>query len=206
MIGIIAKLRTKDGQADAFAAQTSAMAKTVAAAEPENVFYNVYRPTDDANLFIALELYENPAAMEAHGETAHVAKSMETVPGMLEGDMDVDIVTLVYGGSTERILGGRGADVEIGVTAYCKIKPGTEADWEAVMREMVDATHANEPGNVFYGCFKTQNEGEYVFMERWASRAAVDAHGKTAHVAEIAPRFGPYNDGTPTITEYTMVQ
>ena len=206
MIGIIARLRTKPGQADAFAAQTSDMANTVASKEPENVFYNAYRDPADENQFVALELYENQAAVDAHGASDHVAKSMETVPGMLEGDMDVDIVTLVYGGDNKRILDGRGVDVEIGVTAYCKIKPGTEAEWEAIMREMVDATHANEPGNVFYGCFKTQKEGEYVFMERWASRAAVDAHGQTAHVAEIAPRFGPYNAGPPVITEYLMVE
>ncbi len=206
MIGIIARLRTKPGQADAFAAQTSTMAKTVAAVEPDNIFYNVYRAADDENQFIALELYENQAAVDAHGASDHVAASMETVPDMLEGDMDVDIVTLVYGGDESRILGARGADVEIGVTAYCKIKPGTESEWEVIMREMVDATHLNEPGNVFYGCFKTQVEGEYVFMERWATREAVDAHGKTAHVAEIAPRFGPYNAGAPTITEYLMVE
>jgi quinol monooxygenase YgiN len=206
MIGIIAKLRTKQGQAEAFAAQTSDMAKSVAAGEPDNVFYNAYRDANDPNRFVALELYENQAAVDGHRASAHVAKSMDTVPDMLEGAFDVDTVTLVYGGSTDRIRGGRGADVEIGVTAYCTIKPGTEAEWEAVMREMVDATHANEPGNVFYGCFKTEKEGEYVFMERWASRAAVDAHGKTKHVAEIAPRFGPYNAGTPTITEYEMVK
>ncbi len=206
MIGIIARLRTKPGQADAFAAQTSAMAKTVAAAEPDNIFYNAYRAAADENQFVALELYENQAAVDGHGASAHVAKSMETVPGMLEGDMDVDIVTLVYAGSEDSIRAGKGADVEIGVTAYCQIKPGTEVEWEAIAREMVDATRANEPGNVFYGFFKTQTEGQYVFMERWASREAVDAHGKTAHVAEIAPRFGPYNAGTPTITEYLMVE
>jgi quinol monooxygenase YgiN len=206
MIGIIARLRTKPGQADAFAAQTSEMAKTVAAAEPESVFYNAYRAADDENLFVALELYETPEAVDAHGASAHVAKSMETVPDMLEGDMDVDIVTLVYAGDTEKYQDKRGADVQFGVTAYCQIKPGVEAEWEAIAREMVDATRSNEPGNVFYGVFKTERDGEYVFMERWADRAAVDAHGKTAHVAEIAPRFGPYNAGPPVITEYKMVE
>jgi quinol monooxygenase YgiN len=206
MIGIIAKLRTKDGQAEAFAAQSAEMAMKVVAAEPENVFYNTYRDQNDPNVFVALELYENMGAVEAHRASAHVAKSMKTVPDMLEGGIDAYVVEMVYGGTNERILGGRGADVDIGVTAFCTIKPGTEAEWEAIMREMVDATHANEPGNVFYGCFKTENEGEYVFMERWASREAVDAHGKTAHVAEIAPRFGPYNASAPEITEYVMVK
>ena len=205
MIGIIAKLRTKEGQADAFATQSAQMAKTVAAKEPENIFYNCYRDQNDPNLFVALELYENPAAMEAHGASDHVAESMKTVPDMLDGDIDADIVTLVYAGDMEKFGNGSG-DADIGVTAYCSIKPGTEDDWEAIMREMVDATRGNEPGNVFYGCFKTQRDGEYVFMERWASREAVDAHGQTAHVAEIAPRFGPYNAGAPTITEYEMVK
>jgi len=56
MIGIIAKLRTKDGQAEAFAAQSAEMAMKVVAAEPENVFYNTYRDQNDPNVFVALEL------------------------------------------------------------------------------------------------------------------------------------------------------
>ena len=48
----------------------------------------------------------------------------------------------------------------IGVTAYCKVKPGHEEEFEAVARDMVDAVRANEPGNVFYGLFKTERPSQ----------------------------------------------
>ena len=95
MIGVIAKLRTKPDRAADFEAQTIEMAKTVAAKEPGCHFYNAYR-TDDPNVFVALELYEDQAAYDAHGASDHVAEAMQTVPDMLEGGMDVDVVTLVY--------------------------------------------------------------------------------------------------------------
>jgi quinol monooxygenase YgiN len=95
MIGIVAKLRVKPDRAEEFAAQTVALTKVVAAKEPGCVFYDLYR-TDDPAAFVALELYETQADVDAHGASDHVAETMKTVPDMLDGDMDVDILKQVY--------------------------------------------------------------------------------------------------------------
>lgn len=77
----------------------------------------------------------------------------------------------------------------IGCTARVWIKPGKEADFEAVAREMVDAVRAKEPGNIFYSLFRTERPGEYVFIERWQDREAEKAHQAADHVKVLIPRF-----------------
>jgi len=95
MIGIVARLQVKPDRAEEFAAQTVALTKVVAANEPGCVFYDLYR-TDDPAAFVALELYENQADLDAHRASAHVAEAMKTVPDMLDGDIEADILEQVY--------------------------------------------------------------------------------------------------------------
>jgi quinol monooxygenase YgiN len=94
-IAIVAKLRTRPGQAEAFEKQTVAMCQTVSEQEPGNIFYHLCR-TDDPDEFVAFELYEDQAAVEAHRASDHVAQSMKTVPDMIEPDIRVDILEQVY--------------------------------------------------------------------------------------------------------------
>ncbi len=95
MIGLIVKLRVKQGQGTAFAEHTARMSHTVESQEPGNVFYRGYY-TDDPDAFVALEAYEDQAAVDAHGASAHVAKAMETVGPMLDGDLEVVTLTQVW--------------------------------------------------------------------------------------------------------------
>jgi len=95
----------------------------------------------------------------------------------------------------------------LGTTVYFNIKPGREADFEAAARDMIDGVRANEPGAIFYSLFKSQRDGEYVFMERWADQAALDAHmAGPPHVAAIADRFMDCVIGDPNMTTYEMVE
>jgi quinol monooxygenase YgiN len=94
----------------------------------------------------------------------------------------------------------------LGVTVYFDIKPGREADFESAATEMIDAVRAKEPGAVFYSLFKSQAEGTYVFMERWADQAALDAHmDGPPHVAAVAPKFMDCIDGDPDMSVYEVV-
>lgn len=93
----------------------------------------------------------------------------------------------------------------IGMTARIKIKAGKEAAFEAVGREMVQAVRAKEPGNVFYGLFKTERRGEYVFIERWRDQAAIDAHMAAPHVTALMPRFADCMDGAAEMNRYEEI-
>ncbi|MBI1179019.1 MAG: antibiotic biosynthesis monooxygenase [Alphaproteobacteria bacterium] len=94
----------------------------------------------------------------------------------------------------------------IGVTARVKVKPGKEAAFEAFAKEVIDAVRANEPGNLFYSLFRTERQGEYVFMERWKDQAAVDAHGKAPHMKAALPRFGEFVDGPVELNQYEEIE
>lgn len=91
MIGVIAKLRVKPGQEGAFARQVAGMSHTVETKEPGNVFYRGYR-TENPQAFVALEVYKDRAALEAHGRSAHVAAAMPAVGAMLDGDVEVEVL------------------------------------------------------------------------------------------------------------------
>lgn len=95
MIGIIAKLRVKDGQGPAFAEHMAGMTHKVETNEPGNLFYRGYR-TGDPNLFVALEVYQDEAAVEAHRTSDHVAAAMGNVGPMLDGDLEVDMLEQVW--------------------------------------------------------------------------------------------------------------
>lgn len=95
MIGVIAKLRVKPGQGPAFQEQVAGMTVKVEGNEAGNLFYRGYH-TDDPEAFVALEAYQDQAALEAHRTSDHVAAAMPVVGGMLDGDLEVDVVEQVW--------------------------------------------------------------------------------------------------------------
>lgn len=95
MIGVIAKLRVKPGQGAAFQEQVAGMTTKVEGNEAGNHFYRGYR-TEDPDAFVALEAYQDQAALEAHRTSDHVAAAMPVVGAMLEGDLEVDVVEQVW--------------------------------------------------------------------------------------------------------------
>lgn len=95
MIGVIAKLKVKAGMGPAFAAQVARMSRTVETAEPGNVFYRGYH-TEHPDRFVALEVYRDRAALDAHGKSPHVAAAMPEVGQMLDGDLSVEVLEQVW--------------------------------------------------------------------------------------------------------------
>jgi quinol monooxygenase YgiN len=58
------------------------------------------------------------------------------------------------------------------ILAHIEIKPGTEAQWEAIMSDMVSHTFAHEDGVLRYEYFKGQSPLHYYcllsFEDKWA--------------------------------------
>lgn len=86
----------------------------------------------------------------------------------------------------------------IGVIATLKVQADKAAEFEAAFGELVAAVRANEPDCAFYGLHK-RGPGDYVVLERYNSKAALDAHGKSAHFAAAMPKLAPFMAGAPSV-------
>jgi quinol monooxygenase YgiN len=83
----------------------------------------------------------------------------------------------------------------IGIVATLRIKPGMEKDFEAVAKELVAKVHANEPGCKLYALHHGEAPNTYVFMERYADQAAVDAHRATDYFKALGKKMGEFMEG-----------
>jgi quinol monooxygenase YgiN len=83
----------------------------------------------------------------------------------------------------------------IGIVATLRIKPGMEKDFEAVAKELVAKVNANEPGCKLYALHHGEAPNTYVFMERYADQAAVDAHRATEYFKALGKKMGEFMEG-----------
>jgi quinol monooxygenase YgiN len=83
----------------------------------------------------------------------------------------------------------------IGIVATLRIKPGMEKDFEAVAKELVAKVKANEPGCKLYALHHGEAPNTYVFMERYADQAAVDAHRATDYFKALGKKMGEFMEG-----------
>ncbi|ACB95945.1 putative quinol monooxygenase [Beijerinckia indica] len=80
---------------------------------------------------------------------------------------------------------------EISLVAIVTAKPGTEAQVQAAIGQVVEPSRA-EAGNISYIPHRDlDNPARFVFVERWASRAALAEHEKTAHFQAFAGTVVP---------------
>ncbi len=93
----------------------------------------------------------------------------------------------------------------LAAVATLKVKPGTEAEFEAVAQEMVAAVKANEPGCLLYILTRSPEPQTYVMLERYVDQAASDAHVASAHFREIGPRMGPFLAARPESLRLTQL-
>ncbi|KWE49235.1 antibiotic biosynthesis monooxygenase [Burkholderia ubonensis] len=71
---------------------------------------------------------------------------------------------------------------EIAVVALIVAKPGEEEKLRVALEGIVEPTR-NEPGALQYDLHRDLKEpARFVFVERWASEAALAAHAGSAHI------------------------
>lgn len=79
---------------------------------------------------------------------------------------------------------------EIVVVAHVRAKEGRGAEAEALLTGLIGPTH-NEDGCIVYALHRdVANPDHLVFVERWASREALDAHSKAPHL-QLLKDVGP---------------
>lgn len=80
----------------------------------------------------------------------------------------------------------------IAVVARLVCVEGQQDAFEAAMAELAAEVRAAEPGCLLYQVFRKEGSAtEYCVLERYVSREAFEAHGRTPHFLRIAPRLAP---------------
>jgi quinol monooxygenase YgiN len=94
---------------------------------------------------------------------------------------------------------------EVVVVGSFKAQPGKEAEALQAFKDLVAPTHA-EDGCILYALHQGADDpSQLVFIERWASREALDAHLKTPHIAAVLERVEELFGHSGTITVYNAV-
>lgn len=73
-ITMVARIRAAKGKGDALAALLTEQAGVIRKAEPGCLAYRLHRSTEDPELFVFYEIYENAAALEVHRNSPHIAR------------------------------------------------------------------------------------------------------------------------------------
>ncbi len=94
----------------------------------------------------------------------------------------------------------------IGLVAKIKVKEGMQAQFEETAKRLVAAVRAGEPGCKLYALHRSEEPLTYVFMERYADQAAVDAHRASEHYKTIGREMGQFMDGRPELLRLTEVE
>lgn len=94
----------------------------------------------------------------------------------------------------------------IGVTAKLTIAPGKEAAFEETAKALVSQVNTNEPGCLMYELYKSPTDPSiYIFLEKYADQAALDAHGKIDYFLAAQAPLGACLGGAPDIQVFEAV-
>ena len=75
------------------------------------------------------------------------------------------------------------------LTAMVKAKPGQEDAVKEVLVALVEPTR-KEPGCLCYNLHESKSDKtQFMFYEQWASKEAIDAHGKTPHMKALGGKL-----------------
>ncbi|HEY0105099.1 MAG TPA: putative quinol monooxygenase [Rhizomicrobium sp.] len=70
-VGIVATVKIKEGTNEAFEAAARELMAAVRANEPGNTFYQFCRSKADPTIYVAMEIYADQAAVDAHLASDH---------------------------------------------------------------------------------------------------------------------------------------
>ena len=91
MLGIIATLTIKPGTNKDFEETMGKLAAAVRAGEPGNKLYALHK-TEDANVYVMLERYDDQAALAAHRAAPHFRELGRKLGDYLAGKPDVQVM------------------------------------------------------------------------------------------------------------------
>jgi len=97
MIGLIAKLKVREGKGPAFEKAFAPLSAAVNSdAEPGNLVYRLCKSRADPNTYVVMELYRDQAAVDEHTKTKHFTELFPAVREYLvPGPSDFEFIDSV---------------------------------------------------------------------------------------------------------------
>lgn len=94
-IGVIATLKVRAGKGADLEAVFGELAEQVRANEPGNKLYRLCKARGDAATYVVMEIYEDQAAIEAHGKSDHFRAAGPKIGACLAGRPDIQYLDTV---------------------------------------------------------------------------------------------------------------
>jgi quinol monooxygenase YgiN len=89
MIFVLATMVTKKGKNKEFLKSTEDLIKSTRL-EEGSISYNLYSSTEDDNIFIMIEQWENEEYLDKHLQTDHFKSFVENTSNILARDIDIN--------------------------------------------------------------------------------------------------------------------
>ncbi|MBN1612919.1 MAG: antibiotic biosynthesis monooxygenase [Deltaproteobacteria bacterium] len=84
MIGLVAKMKVKEGKADEFIEVFKGLITNVRK-EEGTLYYTLNRDKADPNTFVVMERYRDKEALKTHGSSPHFAEASGKFGALLDG-------------------------------------------------------------------------------------------------------------------------
>ena len=88
-IGVIATLKVQGGKGQEFEKVFEELAGQVRANEPGNKLYQVFKSRKEADTYVVMEIYQDQAALDAHGKSDHFKAAGPKLGPTLAGRPDI---------------------------------------------------------------------------------------------------------------------
>jgi quinol monooxygenase YgiN len=91
----VVKFKIKPGRNAEFEKIMATLQSQLPAAEPGNIYYDLYVPSADSQTYIIIEHYRNAEAVQAHGKDPNTQKMAAAIKELLDGPPAAERLILV---------------------------------------------------------------------------------------------------------------
>lgn len=94
-IGLLATIIVLEGKNAEFEQAFLNLADAVRANEPGNVFYALHKSASDPQVYVVMEQYDSPEALELHRKSDHFREANQQLGGLVAAAPEVEILETV---------------------------------------------------------------------------------------------------------------
>ena len=98
---------------------------------------------------------------------------------------------LLASGAESNAQRAQAATGEVNALATLRVRAGKEAEVEAILRDTLSATLANDKGCLRFEWYRASTPQTYISLQRWSDQAAAHEHLNGPHVVNTVEKLLP---------------